>query len=738
MDLFNCSRDFLKSIYGEKYCRRVCSEVEMTSILTLLWISFEAAGIKHDFAEKEELYQYLRETFKIKAPDQIYHKNDTESLGPEEAEKEVVREISNVHEVHEAQVPDELEKIEEVQEVQEVQEVPEVSEVPEVPEVLEVQEVSNEFVEIELIVAPFISKKELSDTESDDEKDTRNLQVSEKMSKSDEVNKAETEKEQVKEVEGSDSDEVQDDNEYQDGIHPRIAELLAIPQPEQKSLAWLSQRQDYITASVFGASTGLLGPAALVTLLLDKISRGKLNPFGGNQATHWGEKYEPITNDLYCYRMRAKTYEFGMIAHPNKELNFLGASTDGIAIRKDRKDRKDRDQKDRDRKDQRLTNIEIKSPFSRHITGIPKPEYWAQMQLQMEILNLDETHFIESKFREYDMPEFWRIFDLQLYEIDDTGNDDDECEGLSTREYDAEGEALAYSEAEHRATVSKRRSKADPLQGDQVLPLRKLKKEERGIMIEAIALDQQENDGSPKRVYISSPIELYKNEQKLRAWYDEKMREFGESQTLVYLKSNGWIVERFSCVYVERDKIWFKNQIETVKHFWSDVLKYRDESRSLDQIARLKEPLLNKYRSMIATNAAANSMKARMKASATTVSLSNYTTKVLGTGTGSGSNTGTGSSNRRPTTIVKLDEDDEDSELPLGLGGCMLEASTPTSLRGSSTIPRKVSGMGLGFGCLLAPEGTAGTTVTQTTPQITPQTTPQTPKKKVSLSRKFF
>ena len=38
---------------------------------------------------------------------------------------------------------------------------------------------------------------------------------------------------------------------------------------------------------------------------------------------------------------------------------------------------------------------------SREITGIPKMEYWIQMQLQMEVWNLDECDFLETKFIEY-------------------------------------------------------------------------------------------------------------------------------------------------------------------------------------------------------------------------------------------------------------------------------------------------------------------------------------------------
>jgi len=36
------------------------------------------------------------------------------------------------------------------------------------------------------------------------------------------------------------------------------------------------------------------------------------------------------------------------------------------------------------------------------ITGIPKEDYYIQMQLQMEVCDLNECDFVETKFIEYD------------------------------------------------------------------------------------------------------------------------------------------------------------------------------------------------------------------------------------------------------------------------------------------------------------------------------------------------
>ena len=667
-DVFNCCKDFLISIYGnDKYCRRIFTEIEMVSILTLLWVSFDSSRIKHNFADKEELYQYLRETFKIKASAStsvLESKHNNISIDRDLVSnidiKDLESELENNLKEEIATQTVETQTVEtQTVETQTVESQMEVESLAETKIFFESQTKDN-FVEIEFVVENFKSKvsKRVDD----------NIKDSNKICDLQDLNKG---------VNDSDSDSDAEDSNNSDDeiIHPRIAELLAIPQPEQKSLAWLAQRQDYITASVFGASTGLLGVSALTTLLLDKISRGKLNPFNGNQATHWGEKYEPLSNDLYCYKTKAKTYEFGMIAHPQSEINFLGASTDGIAIYKNK-----------------LTNIEIKSPFSRKITGIPKPEYWAQMQLQMEILNLDETHFIESKFRECDMDNFWETFNLTIAEID----------GINYSEL--QGDQITFE----RGSTTK--VNADGSKG----------KEERGIMIEAISLDKYENDGSPKRIYISSPIKYYKNRRLLEEWYKAKIEEI-QGLPMVYLKSTGWLVERFSCVYVERDRIWFNNQIETLKTFWSDVINYRQQNLTLERIADLKPHFLNKYKTIINNSNSSSSNNSRNSSSS--------------------SNSITYNKSKSTSGSAFFGDDDNNEESIILTGGCMLNfddtdanANTNTNTNANANANNNISENNkttgnkkgsLGFGCLLSDKA-----------QI--QMVAPTVKQKVKVGARFF
>jgi hypothetical protein len=64
----------------------------------------------------------------------------------------------------------------------------------------------------------------------------------------------------------------------------------------------------------------------------------------------------------------------------------MGASPDGINV---------------DPASQRYGRmLEIKKIVNRDITGIPKKEYWIQMQLQMETADLNECDFLETQFSE--------------------------------------------------------------------------------------------------------------------------------------------------------------------------------------------------------------------------------------------------------------------------------------------------------------------------------------------------
>jgi putative phage-type endonuclease len=169
-------------------------------------------------------------------------------------------------------------------------------------------------------------------------------------------------------------------------VSPEIIYALEnMPQPEQKSKEWYLFRQDHITAS--NAWKALSTQATKNQLIYEKclpMNTEKFKPTLNENSLTWGHKYEPLSNLMYELKMNTKVKEFGCIEHPI--YKFLAASPDGIVVGENNYGRM----------------LEIKNVVSRVIDGCPKKEYYVQMQLQMEVCNLDECDFVETKFVEYD------------------------------------------------------------------------------------------------------------------------------------------------------------------------------------------------------------------------------------------------------------------------------------------------------------------------------------------------
>ena len=157
-------------------------------------------------------------------------------------------------------------------------------------------------------------------------------------------------------------------------------------QPEQRTKEWYEFRQNHITGSnawkIFG------NPSSQNQLYYEKLSPSSNKAYGysnmNDSPLNWGHKYEPLTIMFYEYYNDVKVDEFGCI--PHKNIPFLAASPDGIVTSEKLKGRM----------------VEIKNVVSREITQIPKMEYYIQMQLQMEVCDLDDCDFVETKFVEYD------------------------------------------------------------------------------------------------------------------------------------------------------------------------------------------------------------------------------------------------------------------------------------------------------------------------------------------------
>lgn len=170
----------------------------------------------------------------------------------------------------------------------------------------------------------------------------------------------------------------------------KVDYLSNVPQPDQRTDEWYIFRHRYLTASSIWKVFSTAGSQN--QLIYDKckpLDTNKYKGFSTDSPMHWGHKYEPVSIMLYEWKYNTTVSDFGCI--PHKTIDYVAASPDGIntCSLSDRYGRM----------------LEVKNIVNRDITGIPKPEYWIQMQVQMEVCELNECDFLETRFNEYETEE---------------------------------------------------------------------------------------------------------------------------------------------------------------------------------------------------------------------------------------------------------------------------------------------------------------------------------------------
>ena len=160
-------------------------------------------------------------------------------------------------------------------------------------------------------------------------------------------------------------------------------------QPEQRSEEWYSQREEQITASVFGKLKSI---ASQRTLAFQKATKIRERPqprkkhVSSGAACEWGVLFEEVCRKVYEHLcVGAVVEEFGLL--PHRTFPFIGASPDGIC-----------NEHSSDEYVGRL--VEFKAPYSRKLIYNTVPEeYLAQMQGQLEVTQLDCCDYLECVFQ---------------------------------------------------------------------------------------------------------------------------------------------------------------------------------------------------------------------------------------------------------------------------------------------------------------------------------------------------
>lgn len=138
------------------------------------------------------------------------------------------------------------------------------------------------------------------------------------------------------------------------------------------------------------------------------------------------------------------------------------------------------------------------------------------MQLQMEVCDLDECDFLETKFVEYP--------DRKTYEEDSLQD-----------------------------SIDTSRSKDNKTKG--------------------IIIHFYRKDGTP--FYLYKPLNLT-NSQDISKWYEDAIDLYqSEKYNYTFVQFIYWKLEKFSCVLVTRNKKWFKDNVCDLQNIWSIIEKER-------------------------------------------------------------------------------------------------------------------------------------------------------------------
>jgi putative phage-type endonuclease len=304
------------------------------------------------------------------------------------------------------------------------------------------------------------------------------------------------------------------DEDEIDEIEFKINKLREIPQPVQRTPEWYKFRWNLITAS--NAYKAFESQSAINQLIYEKCQPLKdfnideteeIKMVNTNTPMHWGQKYEPLSVMIYEDMYSSRVEDFGCIQHST--YKFLGASPDGIIIESNT--------------GRYGRMLEIKNPVSREITGIPKKEYWVQMQLQMEVCDLDDCDFLETKFSEYTDSESFK-------------ND-------------------SFISLDHN--------------GMEVKSLVKTKDDKyKGTIIYF-----HTKDGKPFYLYRPLNLSLHTD---IEEWEEENIEKYqSDPYNYIFLKYIYWRIDKLSCVLISRNKDWFKNNIGKLENVWKIIEEER-------------------------------------------------------------------------------------------------------------------------------------------------------------------
>jgi putative phage-type endonuclease len=292
----------------------------------------------------------------------------------------------------------------------------------------------------------------------------------------------------------------------------RAAALLELPQAPQGSDEWFAFRRGrrgadgvmaggHLTASDTGTILGLNPYGSADEVLVNKCGD---DTFDWSPACQHGTCYEDVTLAIYTRRTGKEVREYGCI--PGKGCE--AASPDGVTPCG--------------------LAVEIKNPSSRKITGVPKPMYYAQVQQQLEVLDLEECHFVETSIDEY-------------------------------------ADARAFA--------------ADCPAGEPEAPYTAAGME-KGVLVEVCTRGAGAGD-RPRFRYLYAPIDL--GPSAAGRWVEEALDGLGELAENQSVLVKHWHCRVFCNTRILRDRAWWAAHLPAIEAFWRRVEETRRDPALLER-----------------------------------------------------------------------------------------------------------------------------------------------------------
>jgi hypothetical protein len=312
-------------------------------------------------------------------------------------------------------------------------------------------------------------------------------------------------------------------------INVQIDKIKYKSQTVQKTEEWYIARHNMITASnlykIFDS-----------VCVQNELIYEKCKPFGKNNSMYnqttnptsslnWGNKYEPISIMLYEDIFSTKIDSVGCIPHDT--YNFIGASPDGINT---------------DPSSDRYGRLlEIKNVKSREIDGVVSKPYWVQTQIQMEVCNLNECDFLETKFIEYE-------------NYNDYINDN----------FDKIPEPYDFGEIIQEDNLNSE---------EEDTSTHSTKSNESTCQYKYVGVILHFYKSNEPLCYVYQPLHL-KTLHDIQQW-EEQMTTKYVNDGYQWITNSYWKLSVFNCVLILRNKLWFHNSINEITQFWNLIKEER-------------------------------------------------------------------------------------------------------------------------------------------------------------------